>query len=225
MCTTPTALLGSWVLHPIKDVLSLGTDFEMHAKWWQGSIEEPAAKDFCCEGGLHYQIEQSARNPLKREQVPRVLGALSRSCHQTSYNQPWFTSLEIPWGFLARAVLRWLSGGLCHARKCQFEDITWEEKGTIPDRPMDVFMRNLWQKAEQGKKTGTNCCTRFPRVSSSRKRIMCARNMGAHVQRGTWRTKGIKKRDEKLDSRAAEKGTKKLVSSNCAKILEKENSN
>jgi hypothetical protein len=54
---------------------------------------------------------------------------------------------------------------------------------------------------------------------------MCARNMGAHVQRGTQRTKGIKKCDEKSDSHAAKKGTKKLVSSNCAKILEKESSN
>ncbi len=42
---TPTALLGSWVLQPIKDMMSLGTDSETHAKW-QGSVEEPAAKDF-----------------------------------------------------------------------------------------------------------------------------------------------------------------------------------
>jgi hypothetical protein len=42
---TPTALLGSWVVQLIEDVTSLGTDFETHAKW-QGSIEEPAAKDF-----------------------------------------------------------------------------------------------------------------------------------------------------------------------------------
>ncbi len=42
---TPTALLGSWVLQPIKDVTSLGTDFEMHA-YWQGYVEVPAAKDF-----------------------------------------------------------------------------------------------------------------------------------------------------------------------------------
>jgi hypothetical protein len=42
---TPTVLLCSWVLQPIKDMTSLGTDFEMHAKW-QGSVEEPAAKDF-----------------------------------------------------------------------------------------------------------------------------------------------------------------------------------
>ncbi len=45
MCVTPTVLLGSRVLQPIKDMTSLGTDFEMNAKW-QGSIEKPAAKDF-----------------------------------------------------------------------------------------------------------------------------------------------------------------------------------
>jgi hypothetical protein len=34
--------------------------------------------------------------------------------------------------------------------------------------------------------------------------------------------KGTRKRDEKLDSCAAKKGAKKLVSSNCSKILETE---
>ncbi len=42
---TPTALLDSWVLQPIKDMTSLGTDFEMHAKS-QGSINKPTAKNF-----------------------------------------------------------------------------------------------------------------------------------------------------------------------------------
>ena len=45
MHVTPTALLVSWVLQPIEGVTSLGTDFEKCAIW-QGSIEEPAAKDF-----------------------------------------------------------------------------------------------------------------------------------------------------------------------------------
>ncbi len=76
----------------------------------------------------HYQIEWSARNPLEGDQVQRALEKLSRSCHQTSNNQPWFMSLEIPWGFLSRAVLHWLSGGLCHTRKCQFKNFMWEEK-------------------------------------------------------------------------------------------------
>jgi hypothetical protein len=44
--------------------------------------------------------------------------------------------------------------------------------------------------------------------------------MGAHVQRTSLECQGCKKRDEKLDSRAAEKGAKKLVSSNFVKILE-----
>jgi hypothetical protein len=36
--------------------------------------------------------------------------------------------------------------------------------------------------------------------------------------------KGMRKRDEKLDSCAAKKGAKKLVNSDCAKILDKESS-
>ncbi len=35
---TPTALLGSWGRQPIKDMMSLRTDFEMHA-YWQGCTE------------------------------------------------------------------------------------------------------------------------------------------------------------------------------------------
>jgi hypothetical protein len=45
MRITPTALLRSWELQPIEGITSLGTDFEKRAKW-QGSLEEPAAKDF-----------------------------------------------------------------------------------------------------------------------------------------------------------------------------------
>jgi hypothetical protein len=95
----------------------------------------------------------------------------------------------------------------------------------ILDHPMDVCMRNLWQKAERGEKAGTNSCTSSHEHLPSRRHVMFARNMGAHVQRGTQRTKGMKILDEKLDSRAAEKGAKKLVNSNSVKILEKESSN
>jgi hypothetical protein len=48
----------------------------------------------------------------------------------------------------------------------------------------------------------------------------CARNMGAHVRRTSLKCQGYEKRDEKSDSHAAEKGAKKLVSSDFAKILE-----
>jgi hypothetical protein len=98
-------------------------------------------------------------------------------------------------------------------------------KGMICDRPMDVCMRNLWQKIEQGKKLVLILVPGPHERLALRKCIMCARNMGAHVLRGTRRTKGIKKWDEKSDSHAAEKGMKKLVSSNFAKKIEKESSN
>jgi hypothetical protein len=55
---------------------------------------------------------------------------------------------------------------------------------------------------------------------TSRKRVMCARNMGAHVQRSIRSMKGIKQ-DKKSESCATEKGAKKLVSSDVAKMLEK----
>jgi hypothetical protein len=63
--TTPTVPLGSWVRQPIKDMTSLGTDFEMHAMW-QGYVKEPAAKDFMARsahtitlskaGGAHWRV-------------------------------------------------------------------------------------------------------------------------------------------------------------------------
>ncbi len=45
MTVTHTAFLGNRVPQPIKDRMSLGTDFETHANW-QGYNQEPAAKDF-----------------------------------------------------------------------------------------------------------------------------------------------------------------------------------
>ncbi len=81
-------------------------------------------------------------------------------------------------------------------------------------------------KGGTGKKTGTNSNTRFPQVS-------CFEKMG-DVLPEVWgrtynvvlqSTKGMRKWDKKLDSCAAEKGVKKLVSSNCTKILEKESRN
>jgi hypothetical protein len=50
----------------------------------------------------------------------------------------------------------------------------------------------------------------------------CAKNMGAHVQRTSLECQWYDKRDKKLDFCEDEKGTKKLVSSNFAKILEYE---
>ncbi len=44
-CITSTALLSRWGRQLLKDMTSLGTDFETHAIQ-QGYVEDPAAKDF-----------------------------------------------------------------------------------------------------------------------------------------------------------------------------------
>ncbi len=120
-------------------------------------------REFCCKEGLHYWTEQSVRNPLKRKQVWRALGKLSRSCHQTSNNQPLFTSWEILWGFLACTALT--KRRLMSRKKMSVWGFYVRRKGMIHDRPMDVCMRNLRQKAKRGKETCTNSCNRFPQAS------------------------------------------------------------
>jgi hypothetical protein len=80
--------------------------------------------------------------------------------------------------------------------------------------PTDVCTRNLQQKAERGQ-TSSEATTRFPGGASSFKKPM-------HSVPEIWgrmydvlpqSAKGTRKQDKKLDSCAAEKGAKKLVSS------------
>jgi hypothetical protein len=80
------------------------------------------------------------------------------------------------------------------------------KKGMIRVRPMDFCFRNLRRKTES--------------ILLQETQVLCARNMGAYVRRTSSLCKRYEKRDEKLDSRAAEKGTKKLVISDFEKILE-----
>jgi hypothetical protein len=61
----------------LKDMTSLGTDFEMHAIW-QGYIEDPAAKDF--------EARKACTIALSK----------ARGTQQSTL----FMSLEISWGFL-----------------------------------------------------------------------------------------------------------------------------
>ena len=71
---TPTALLGSWVLQPIKDMMSLGTDSETHAKW-QGSVEEPAAKDFVANKVRTMELNEVQGNNWNANKCKEHLGS------------------------------------------------------------------------------------------------------------------------------------------------------
>ncbi len=92
------------------------------------------------------------------------------------------------------------------------------KKGTICIQTNDVRTRNLWQKVERGNFTGSEATTRFPRASCFKKPTHSVPKMwGCMYDVLAWSANGTRKRDEKSDSRAAEKGAKKLVSSNFAK--------
>ncbi len=75
-------LPSRWGLQSLKDMMSLGTDFEAHAIW-QGYVEDPAAKDF----------------------VVRKACTIALSKAQGTQQSILFMSLEIPWGFHTQAVL------------------------------------------------------------------------------------------------------------------------
>jgi hypothetical protein len=71
-----------------------------------------------------------------------------------------------------------------------------------------------------GKKTNTESTIRFLQASCFEKTMRSVpETWGRTYNVLPWSAKGMRKWDEKLDSLAAKKGTKKLVSSNCTKIL------
>jgi hypothetical protein len=91
---------------------------------------------------------------------------------------------------------------------------------------MDVRMRNLMQKAERGKITGSESTNRFPQVSCFEKPTHSVPEIWERMYNVLpWSAKGTRKQDKKSDSCAAKKGAKKLVSRDFAKVLEKECSN
>ncbi len=182
--------------------------------------EASHCKGICSKEDLQCCIQWSVRNPLEQDQVQRALGKMSRSCHRTSNNQPLFTSLEIPLGFLPWVVLHGLSIGLCHARKFELKDYM-RKKGMIRDCPTDICTRNLRHKAKMGNKPSTEPTTRVLWTVCFEKTTQCVPETQGHTYNVLPPSAQVmRKLDKKLDSCAAKKGVKKLVCSDCAKILD-----
>ncbi len=184
---------------------SLGTDFETHAIW-QEYIEDLAAKDF---------VTRKARTI--------ALSKAQGSCHKTSNNQPYsqvWKSLgdSIPelYCILLRSLARPRS-----CRKVSVWGFLWERKVWIVFSPTDVCTRNPWQKAEKGRFTGSEVTTRFPWAFCFKKPTCSVpETWGCMYKVLAWSANGTRNGTRNWIPRAAEKGAKKLVSSNFAKILE-----
>ncbi len=123
-----TVLLSRWGQQSLKDMTSLGTDFETYAIW-QGYVEDPAAKDFIVGKACTIALSKA------------------RGIQQSTL----FTSLEIPWGFYTRAVLHSLAG-LMSRKKSVSLRIFVSKKGMIYVHPTDI-----WASETFGERRKVSC--------------------------------------------------------------------
>ncbi len=127
-----------------------------------------------CKGYFFLTIFSCEKNTSSKS-TWEVIRQLSSDKQQSTL----FTRLEIPWRFQSRAVLRWLSEGLCHARKCQFEDLDKKKRYDRRSPNGRSHKKPLESKAEQGKNAGTYFGTRFPQASYFEKmRNVCQKHGG-----------------------------------------------
>ncbi len=91
--------------------------------------------------------------------------------------------------------------------------------------PTDVRTRNLWQKAEKGKFTGSEATTRFPRASCFKKPThSVAEIWGCMYNVLAWSANGTINETRSWIPVQPRKAQKKIESSDFAKILEYESS-
>jgi hypothetical protein len=178
-------------------MMSLGTDFELHAIW-QGYIEDPAAKDF----------------------VVRKAYTIALSKAQGTRQSTLFTSLEISWGFLTRAVLRSLARprsckkvsvqGFLWVRKVWFAFVQW------------TFAPETFGKRQKGENfTGSESTTRFPQASCFKKPMRSVPETWERIYNVlALSANGTRNRTRNQIPVQPRKGAKKSVSSNFAKIPE-----
>jgi hypothetical protein len=139
------ALLSRWGWQLLEDMMSLRTDFEMHAIW-RGYVEDPAAKDFGA----------------------RKAHTIALSKAQGTWQSTLFMSLDIPWELHTRAALCSLVGlmsrkkvsvwGFLWVRKIWFAFVQW------------TFAPKTFGKRQKGEIfTGSESTTMFPRASCFKK--------------------------------------------------------
>jgi hypothetical protein len=171
----------------------------------EGYVEEPAVMDFVARKARIIALSKARGTEAVIEQATINL-----------YSQFW-KSLEdlLPGLFFIDLAEAYVT------RESESSRIYVSKKGMIRNCPMDFCMRNLWQKAERGKKTGSESTTRFPQASCFKKTTHSVPESWGHTYNVLpWSAKAMRKWDKKSNSHSAKKGAKKLVSRDFANILE-----
>jgi hypothetical protein len=197
MRVTPTALLGSWVLQPIKDMRSLGTDFETHANW-QGYVRVPTAMDFVAREVCTIVLSKVQGTRWKAIKCQERLGIFPEAVvGQATINlnsRVWKSPEDsLPKLYCIDLVEAYVTQEIVSLR------IFMRRKGMICVCLTDVCIRNLQQKAELGKKTSTNSNNRFLRVLLQENALCVPEIWGRMYIVILWSTKGMRKWDEKLN--------------------------
>ncbi len=178
---------------------ALGTDFETHAKW-QGSIEKPTAKDFVARKVRTIKLNEVPGTNWNANKCEERLG----SCPEAVVRQATINLDSRLWKSLGDSLPELYCVDLAEAyvtwENISLMSFAWEEKVWFASSQRMFAWETFGERRNGERKPVLTLVPGSHKRLASRKRIMCARNMGAHVRRGIQSTKGIKKRDEKSDS-------------------------
>ncbi len=204
---TPTALLGSWVLQPIKGMTSLWTDFKTHAEW-QGSVKEPAAIFFVarkvCTTKLN-EVQGTNWNGIKcEEHLWSHPEAVLRQATINLDSQLWKSLGDS----LPELYCVDLAEAYVTRENVSVRNIAWEEKVW--------FAISQWTFAWEtiGKRRNKKLVLILVPDSTSillQENASCVPEIWGRMYNVVLGEPKVKKWDEKLDSHAAEKVAKKLV--------------
>ncbi len=195
MRVTPTALLGSWVLQPIKDMTSLGTDFETHAKW-QGSVEEPALKDFVARKVRTIELNKVQGTHWNTIKCEEHLG----SHPEAVFRQATINLDSRVWKSLGDSLPELYCvdlAGVYVTQESVSSRILREEKRYGLQLPNGRLHEKSSAKGGMGKETGTNSCTRFPQASCFEKTRHVCQKYGAACM--TWYSENQRYKKMRLD--------------------------
>jgi hypothetical protein len=165
----------------------------MHAKW-QGPIEEPAAKDFVAR-------------KVRTIKLSKVQGTNWNAikCQEHLGNHPEAVIIQATinldsqlWKSLGDSLpelycIDLLAEAYVTQENASLRNFVWEEKVWFAIAQWTFAWETFGERQNGEGKSVLILVQCSHEHLALRKRIMCARNMGAHVQRGTQRTKVIKK--------------------------------
>ncbi len=194
---TSTVFLCHWGQQPIKDMMSLGTDFETHAIW-QGYVEEPNARDFV--------VRKARTIPLSEAQGAHWNVIRCKEClanhPEAVLGQATIDLDSWVWKSLGDSFPKLYCIDLAEAYVMQesaSSRILCEKKRYDLHFPNGRLHQNPLAKDGKGKE---NLCWVYYQVFLSillwETHKFCARNMGVHVQHTTSKCQRYKKTGQEI---------------------------